>query len=72
LEGIVERDEMRRLLEGIARESTNPNARVSAIRALRQLEDDEEKEKERSVPEGMGALYAVKPHNGHENGPKGA
>jgi hypothetical protein len=37
-------DEQRRILEEIARDSSNPNARVSAIRALRRLEEAEAKE----------------------------
>jgi hypothetical protein len=44
----MDRAEMRGILEEIARESANPNARVSAIRALRQLAEAEEEEK----PEG--------------------
>jgi hypothetical protein len=38
----VERDEMVRILEEIARDSSNPNARVGAIRFLKQLEEAEE------------------------------
>ena len=36
----MDRDEMREILETIARESANPTARVSAIRALRQLDEE--------------------------------
>jgi hypothetical protein len=36
----MDRDEMREILETIARESANPTAPVSAIRALRQLDEE--------------------------------
>ena len=42
--GLMNADEMRTILEGIARDSSNPNARVSAIRALRRLDEDEQAE----------------------------
>jgi hypothetical protein len=35
--GLMDRDEMRRILEEIARECSNPNARVSAIRTAGRL-----------------------------------
>jgi hypothetical protein len=58
----MERDEMRKILEEIARESPNPTARVSAIRALKQLNEDEEKESNKSeVSAGWEELYAVRP-----------
>jgi hypothetical protein len=56
----MERSEMRKILEEIARESPNPTARVSAIRALRQLKEDAEDEKS-AVQEGFEELDKGKP-----------
>jgi hypothetical protein len=62
----MELAEMCRILEEIARESKNPNARVSAIRALRRLEEGEEKKEPSEnafdrLDDEHRRLYAVKP-----------
>jgi hypothetical protein len=57
----MERDEMRRILEEIARSDRNPNARVSAIRALKQLADDEEENKPKVS--GFEELDKAKPRH---------
>jgi hypothetical protein len=68
----MERDEMVRILEEIARNDRNPNARVSAIRALKQLADDEEQNKP-DVQAGFEELDKAKPRHLHPvEGSKGA
>jgi DNA-binding GntR family transcriptional regulator len=42
----MDHDEMREILEEIARQKANPNAAVAAIRALRQLAKAEAEEEE--------------------------
>jgi hypothetical protein len=61
----MDRDEMRQILEQIARESPNPTARVSAIRALKQLADDEE-EKKPDLQPGFEELDKAKPRRNEE------
>ena len=57
----MERDEMVRILEEIARETPNPTARVSAIRALRHLAEDEEDNKPAAQQPGFELLDRAKP-----------
>jgi hypothetical protein len=57
----MERSEMGRILEKIARESSNPTARVSAIRALRQLKEDQEASKRPAPQPGFEELDKAKP-----------
>jgi hypothetical protein len=71
----MDHGEQRRILEEIARESSNPNARVSAIRALRQMDEAEAEQKQAETENKFAnldewrRLRDVEPRRG---GPKGA